>query len=646
MKTLISSIAILFIFIANLSFSQQYEYDLSEIIAKEKRSFQGQFKITDTTVGKEYDIKYHRLNWSLDPNINYIQGHVYTEFEVTENTSIIEFDLNDNLTVDSVMYHSNSVGFNLANNVLSINLGSVLNIGDIDSVEVFYQGAPASSGFGSWLATNHATGAIISTLSEPYGARDWWPCKQSLDDKIDSIDIFIEVPIDQLAASNGILKNVDTLSTTKVMHWSHRYPITCYLIAISVTNYEQFSDYWVYGNNDSLEILNYCYPQSLSTWQAQSPNTLDILDVFDSLFEVYPFINEKYGHAEWEWGGGMEHQTMSSMANLNFGLVAHELAHQWFGDKVTCGSWEDIWLNEGFATYLTGLTFENGLGTGATLWRDWRTSVINIITSQPDGSVFVDDTTSVNRIFSGRLSYNKGAYLLHMLRWKMGDQNFFTALQNYLQDPNLAFSYAKTADLKNHLELQSGLNLDEFFNDWFYGEGYPTYNLHLQYDQNGDYELTVNQSQSHSSVSFFEMPIEVEFRGLGVDTTIIFNHTSDGQKFTFSWPHKVWAYEFDPELWICAKSNLTLALDEKGIESDIQVYPNPANDQIFIKLGENNLEAVNIQLLDYSGKKMSINFKSDNYEGISISTKDLSSGLYIMNIETKNANISKRIIVE
>lgn len=635
---------ILFLLIIPFSINAQNE-NLEEIIEYEKRFFKSSKIAVNSTIGKEYDLSYHRMNWNIDPAVNYISGSIYSEFAILESTSILNFDLNDNMQVDSVIYHGSSAVFTLTNDVLSITLGTTLIPGQIDSVIVYYQGTPASSGFGSWLASNHSTGPIISTLSEPYGAREWWPCKQSLDDKIDSLDIFIKTPSQYLSATNGVLVSSVIDGSDKIMHWKHKFPITCYLIAISVSNYVEFSNYLPLSSGDSLEILNYCYPQSLSTWQNLSTEIVGLLQLYDSLFEPYPFMTEKYGHAEWEWGGGMEHQTMSFMGTLNLGLMAHEVAHQWFGDKITCGSWQDIWLNEGFATYLTGLAFENGFGIGSNLWHNWKSSVISSATSQPGGSVFVDDTSSVSRIFSGRLSYNKGALLLHMLRWKMGDSTFFSSLQSYLQDSSLAFSYAKTDDLKFHLEQTSGMNLDEFFNDWLYGQGYPNYNLHLAKNSNGEYELTVGQTSSHSSVSFFEMPIAVEFRGLGVDTTIVFNHTSDGQVFTFNLPFRVWSYEFDPEMWICAKSTEILSLDNFD-NSTIKVYPNPSKGRFTVSNLKSNPELNEIYVLDYSGKVIDAEIKKISRTEIRINIRKQVSGIYYLKIRDGNSIVSAKIILE
>jgi aminopeptidase N len=356
----------------------------------------------------------------------------------------------------------------------------------------------------------------------------------SLNDKIDSIDVQVTTPLFYRAASNGILAaEIPKGDSTTTFHWRHRYPIVTYLIAIAVTEYEVFSDFVPVPDGPDIEVLNYVYAEDLDEAVNRLDATVGIMEFFNQRFGLYPFADEKYGHAQFGFGGDIEHQTMSFMGGFSHGLQAHELAHQWFGNKVTLGSWQDIWLNEGFATYLDGLTYEAGLYP--TDWRSWLAGKIASVTSRPDGAVFVDDTTNVARIFSGRLSYNKGAMLLYMLRWKLGDDDFFQAVRNYVDDPALAFDFARTADLQRHLEAQSGQKLDEFFDDWFYGEGYPSYTV--QWKAGSDQvELTLFQQTSHPSVDFFEMPVPIRVSGHGQDTLLRLDHTFSGQEFALDLP--------------------------------------------------------------------------------------------------------------
>jgi len=314
-----------------------------------------------------------------------------------------------------------------------------------------------------------------------------------------------------------------------------------------VTNYQIFTQTAGTAPNQ-FPVVNYIYPESYATAVTSLAQTLPIMDLFETLFETYPFSDEKYGHAQFGWGGGMEHTTVSFMGNFSRGLIAHELAHQWFGNKVTCGTWKDIWLNEGFATYLSGLVIENL--DGAPNFVNWKNSLINNITSQLGGYVYLQDSdlNNVNRIFSSRLSYNKGAMVLHMLRWKLGDTAFFQGVKNYLADPDLAFDYAVTTDLQTHLELASGQNLTEFFSDWIYNQGYPTYTVTAQNVGNGNVDLQVFQTQSHPSVSFFKLPVPVRLIGAnGEQHNAVLNHVENGQLFTVSVPFPVTGIVFDPE---------------------------------------------------------------------------------------------------
>ncbi|TXB66338.1 M1 family metallopeptidase [Phaeodactylibacter luteus] len=538
-----------------------------------------------------YDVKYHRLAWEINPNNYYIEGTVTTYFKpVGSPLTQLYFDFSEALQIDGILYHGQPLAaFSQSNDLLGIPLPEAVPAGTLDSISITYQGAPPANGFGSFAQSTHAGQPVLWTLSEPYGAKDWWPCKQDLNDKIDSVDILVRTPQAYKTASNGVLQEVIADGESHTYHWKHRYPIPAYLIAIAVTNYATYSDYVPVEGGAPIEVLNYVFPENLASAQQATTATVDIMLLFNELFGLYPFAGEKYGHAQFGWGGGMEHQTMSFMGGFSHLLQAHELAHQWFGDKVTCGSWQDIWLNEGFATYLEGLTYEHGLGPNT--WEAWLAGKIDHVTSAPDGAVFVTDTSSVSRIFSSRLSYSKGAMLLHMLRWKLGDEAFFAGVRNYLQDPSLAFGYARTADLQYHLEQAGGQDLDEFFSDWLYGEGYPTY--HLRWFQDGaTVFVRLQQATSHSSVDFFEMPVPVRFTGGGLDTTLVFEHTEHGQVFTAELPGAAQQAELDPEQKIVSKGNTVAeavftrqrAMEAEALE--VSISPNPVADVLSVALPE------------------------------------------------------------
>lgn len=417
---------------------------------------------------------------------------------------------------------------------------------------------------------------------------NWWPCKQDLNDKVNSIDVYITAPSQYTSVSNGVEPEAPVINgTNKTTHFHHNYPIPAYLICMAVTDYAVYNQTGGTAPNQ-YPIVNYIYPENLTpTVQNQLAQTPLILNLFENLFEIYPFHNEKYGHAQFGWGGGMEHTTVSFMGSFGRGLIAHEMAHQWFGDKITCGTWKDIWLNEGFATYLASMVIENFDGQAA--FTADKTNMIHAITSISNGAVYLTDAEAlnVNRIFSQRLTYYKGAMVLNMLRFKLGDTLFFQALKNYLADSNLAYKYAITADLQTHLEAAYGSSLAEFFNDWVYGQGYPTYSIAVQNNFNGTVALTVNQTQSDPSVPFFEMPVPVRVFGAGGEQMdLVLNHNSNGETFVKNVPFVVTSVVFDPNKDLISKnSSVTLATDNFKLEG-MKLYPNPSKNQITLQLAD------------------------------------------------------------
>lgn len=392
------------------------------------------------------------------------------------------------------------------------------------------------------------------------------------------------------------------IGADKISYWKHRYPIAAYLVAIAVSDYTIFTNQ-VQLSNGNLEVFNYVYNEDLSVAQSALAEMVNHLKYFDSLFVPYPFMNEKYGHAQFNWGGGMEHQTMSFVGGFSYELLAHELAHQWFGDHVTCGSWQDLWLNEGFATYSTGLCYERF--SPNLYWKIWKANQVDFITSSPDGSVFVSDTMNISRLFDARLTYSKAAMLLHMLRWKIGDDHFFNALRNYQNNPLLSYRYARNVDLKNELELESGQNLDEFFNDWYWGQGYPSYQLSYDQDNTNLISFTLSHAQSHPSVSFFEMPVPILFKNATQDTLIVYSHDFSGQSFASQLSFKVDSVIIDPENWLVCNQNVITQTKELILLSErLQVFPNPAQESLTFSFdGFEKSDIVNLAIFAVDGKK-------------------------------------------
>lgn len=592
-----------------------------------------------------YDLKYYRFEWEIDPAVNYIKGTATPYFTVeSDGFNQIEFDFSNRLSIDSILYRGQKLSYQQPSEYkLIIDFPNVLALGSLDSLSISYQGAPPSGGFGSFIQSNHGGTPILWTLSEPFGTQDWWPCKNGLDDKIDSVDVFITTQKAFKAASNGTFMGEKEVNAThNVHHWKHRYPIAPYLVAIAVTNYSVFIHDVLLSDGSTMPMVNYVYPENLANASVGTLANVQALQYFDSLFVDYPFKKEKYGHAQFGWGGGMEHQTMSFVVNFDWGLLAHELAHQWFGDMVTCGSWEDIWLNEGFATYLEGLSRER-FPQSNNDWYNWKRGKINSITSNEAGSVKVDNTTSVNRIFSSRLSYNKGSYLLHMLRWKLGDDAFFEGIRNYLNDKN--YDYAVTSDLIQHLEAVSGETLTEYFKDWYEGQGYPIYNVKWAQSDN-NVKIKIEQTSSHPSVSFFEMPVEIKLSSDNETQYIRLDHNSSGQIFDLNIPFQSTKVEFDPNLWLAAKhtivnDNAILSNTKYNAVTNLIISPNPFEDILNIS-NLSNLD-MDFNIRDVSGRMIRNGKLSHTQESIELSS--LMSGMYFIKLQSESgANTVMKIV--
>lgn len=641
----------LFLFASFSITAQDYLNEINEIAEAELKSSSSTFDIQVNPNTLNYDVIYHRLEFEVDPAEYFISGNVTTDFVALENMNSITFDLgritntnnpyfSSRITVGAVMMNNQSLSFihDANSKELVITFPNTISSGTTNTISISYAGAPdtAEEGFS---IDEHNGVPVLWTLSQPFGGRDWWPCKQDLNDKIDSIDVFITAPSQYVSVANGVQQSViDNGNGTKTTHFQHNYKIPAYLIAIAVTNYTVFTQQAGTAPNE-FPIVNYIYPENASSTQNSLAVTLPIMDLFEELFETYPFASEKYGHAQTNIGGGMEHTTVSFMGSFGRNLIAHELAHQWFGNKVTCGTWKDIWLNEGLATYLSGLVVEDFDGPASFV--NWKTNLINNITSSNSGAVYLNnfEATNVGRIFSSRLSYNKGAMVAHMLRWKIGDENFYQGLKNFLADPLLAFGYAVTDDLQMHLEATSGMDLTEFFEDWVYGQGFPSYYVSVGNSGNNQVAVYLNQNQSHPSVSFFEMPVEIRVYGSnGQSFDFVVEHTTNEQEFIVNVPFTIVDFEFDPNKHIISNFNTaTLGLNGVDLANVIQLYPNPASTKLTIQVPETiNFEKAII--FNHLGQQI----KETNNSNSDVS--ELSSGIYYISLLTSEGTFHKKFI--
>lgn len=511
--------------------------------------------------GANIDVKYHRFEWTIDPTIasKTISGTVTTYFETLQNNvSAINFDFtkasfnNGSLVVK---YHGSSAGVVVSFpasgnvNIINIALPVTLPINTLDSVSITYSGVPpnfATYGEGMDKQTITGLGTAMYTLAESYGDDDFWPCKADMQDRIDSTDFIITTPLAYRAAANGALVSDVTTATTRTMTYKHRYSIPSYLVAVAVAQYTVYNRTPVTIGSTSVPITYYI--GSGRTPTAGNLTTMDRcrdeLVAFSNVFGDYPFKNEKYGMYEFGWGGGMEHQTFSAMSwgsMTSWSVIAHELAHQWFGDKVTFSTWNHLWLAEGFARYSEALAAElvPALGQNAATVRNSFKTVANNTSYRtyscylPDASI-INSNTIWNSAY-GTTVYERGAMVVSMLRTLLGDDKFFLACRNYLNDPALAYRSATTDDLRNHMQAAAGgYDLTNFFNSWVYGNGYPNYNAGIGWSGTGTnrivIQVTAPTKSTGSTVGYYYTPIALRVRGaLASQDTVIVVYDQNGQ---------------------------------------------------------------------------------------------------------------------
>ena len=618
-------------FLPMLSCLAQVPYRAASIAESEMKANSKTMNIASNPNTANYDMTYQKLEFTVNPLVvaPYISGKVTSTFTALSNMTTVTFDLAKALNVSSVKRDNQPLTFTQnTSNELVINLGTAVSAGTSATVEIIYAGN-APQGQEAFTRSTHSGTPIIYTLSEPFGSSDWWPCKEDLTDKVDSIDVYITAPAQFTSVSNGLEIDQTFNGSNKTTHFQHNYPIPAYLVAIAVTDYVILEEEAGTAPN-TFPIINYIYPESVDFVESELEATVPIMDLFESLFQTYPYATEKYGHAQFGWGGGMEHTTVSFMGGFSRELIAHEMAHQWFGDKVTCATWQDVWLNEGFAVYLAGLVIEDQDGDSA--YRSYKQSEIDYITYYSGGAVYLTPEEALNsdRIFSSRLTYSKGGMVVNMLRLKLGQEAFLLGVNNYLNDPAIAYKSATTPQLQAHLEAASGMDLTEFFNDWIYNQGYPSYTVTAYNSAAGQVKIKINQTQSHPSVNFFEMPVPVRLRGsAGQELDVVLDNTFNGEYFTVNCPFAISSIEFDPNRDIISSENSAFLDTQKfNAITGVKLYPNPAANMLYSSL-ENDAE---IQKATFRNALGQIVMQSNTENSWNVSA--LAAGVHFITIET------------
>jgi aminopeptidase N len=534
---------------------------------------------------KNYDVDFYRLAVRMLKNETSFSGSVRVQLtSLVANLSRVDLNAAANLVIDSVFTGDGTrCTYTHTAGVLSITPLAPIPQSTRAAFVIHYR-SPYNGSAIDVTPVQHPelgrTTISIASQAEPYDARAWWPCKDDPSDKADSVEVIVTTDLDMYPVSNGLVTFEQTHpDNTHTVAWKSHYPIVTYLVSVAIGTYNVRDYTFTYGNW-SMPVTNWFYGLRIAEMEQHATTMLDGLKVLSDLYGIYPFIEEKYGMAEYEWGGAMEHQTVSSMGFYGQDVVIHELAHQWFGDKVTCATFEHIWLNEGWATYSEALYREAKGGLPALKAKMATTAFYG------GGKIFVDNPESkpMSVIFSGSLTYNKSSWVVHMLRGVVGDTAFFRAARAYLGALGDRASYrpVTTDEFRGFFEAESGMDLAPFFNQWIHGEYFPTYVFEWNAkDSLGRTAVTVDITQAMvPQRQIFDMPIRLRFTLPTGDTTIIVRNSTELATYSFLFDARPTAVALDPDNWILKQvqqpvKNPTFdkgILLVNGVDWDVEAY--------------------------------------------------------------------------
>jgi aminopeptidase N len=496
------------------------------------------------------DNSFDVLKYELDLDLyNCFKEPISRAFTANEKISIItnislnEISLNASnrsLNIESVS--GAGVSYTHSNDLLNITLDKNYSAGENFDVIINYShNNLKDSAFYSYQG-------MVFTDCEPSKARRWFPCKDVPSDKA-LTTVIATVPSNVLMCSVGSLTDSTVSGDKTTYKWESKDPVATYLVAV-VASYKFNLDivYWKRPTGENMEVRFYW--QNGET-QFNLKNVMSkigkMLDLFSKLYGDYPF--EKLAFAttnrEFEWGG-MENQTIVTLCPdcWTEDLAAHELAHQWFGDLITPNSWADIWLNEGFATYLEAV---------------WYGSV-KYLAGNPGWAVYeqswdVSSPDSEN-LFNTSITYSKSSCVIYMLRYVIGENLFDDIIYKYATNPEFMNGNINTLQFINFINEQSGMDLNWFFDQWLYKPGHPDYNNNFITDEISDgkwkADYTINQIQTNNV--FYKMPVDIRIVfSNGKDTTITVSNDYNMQTYTFEFDNEPVKMIFDPENKIILK---------------------------------------------------------------------------------------------
>jgi aminopeptidase N len=588
---------------------------------------------------------------------NYNAVETVTFFVDTALNSIHLDAVNSSLAIDSVSLAG--VSFTHSANVLSIQLNNTYNPGDIVQVKIYYHHLNVSDD------AFYVGGGFVFTCTAPEGARKWFPCVDHPSDKA-TLDITTQVPATVNLGANGRFEDYVTVGDTIYYHWVSRDPIATYLMVISSkVNYNLDIIYWQnpFTPGDSIPVWFYWNAGENQT-QLNNIKTkiIPMMTYYSDLFGEYPF--EKNGFATlnnlFPWGG-MENQTLISLCPNCWDelLVAHEFAHQWFGDMISPATWSDVWLNEGFATYCEPLWYEEIQGY-TRYKQEINSQAAYYLSNNPQWPIYDSSwaqvTPPINTLYNYAITYIKGSCILHMLRYTIGDSLFFDVLNSYATDDDLKYKNAATVDLITKINEITGSDYNWFFNQWVYGPNHPIYQNTYEITQNGSiWTVSLNLKQVQTTADFFKMPVQLKVVfSDGTDSLFNVLNDANNQGFIFEFNKKPNQLVFDPNNNIVLKVANTILVSIESLETlpdkfELkQNYPNPFNPVTNIGFRIPNFGFVSLKVYDILGREIATIFNEEKQPGVyeaQFDASNLSSGIYYYKLISGNFIETKKMVL-
>ncbi len=620
-------------FLINISFSQRVEH-FEKHKCSHGHTEHLKAGLVYNLAMNNYDINFYFIDLEVSSTTEFIQGNTFIKAIAVNDLDTFIIQLDNSMNIDSILFDDINVAYQHSSDEISIIIPTI-TVNTYFTVQVFYSGTSAGGG----LTSGNWSGAVPNTtwtLSESFHAKEWFPAKEVLSDKADSLYVFITVDNSLKAGSNGILTAITPVGGTKSRYeWKSYYPINYYLISLAVSEYEEYNFYaHPAGITDSVLVQNYVYDIGPGNLE-DIDQTADLIELFSELYGMYPFKDEKYGHCQAPLNGAMEHQTMTTTGYFSFWLIAHELGHQWFGDNVTCATWQDIWINEGFASYTEYLA--NQFLVSQAEADNWMVAAHDYAMDEPLGTIYIPlaDAMNESRIFSNALSYKKGASIVHMIRFMLdNDTLFFDILADFQTD--FKDSVATGADFRDFLNTNSSIDFTDFFDQWYYGEGFPTYNV-IWSHINDTVTLDVEQTTSSAVTPFFGNDMEYKIIFDTGDTTFRVSQTQNIQQYKFHITNTVTGIEVDPVNWVLnAPGVIFTNTNIKDISDQLNIYPNPFAGKTTIRFAKPLSGEYDLAVYDITGSMIK-HITNLNGTHIELDLSNFENGIYIGKLLPKNS---------